>query len=486
MKLSDIYQGECFYSDDFRLLIQGKMEEVLPLIAENSVDAIVTDPPYELGFMGKSWDSTGVAFKKETWERCFKALKPGGYLLAFGGSRTHFRIACAIEDAGFEIRDEIMWLYGSGFPKSENLGIAIDKSYGKNRERQLEFTAWMRSTGISAKTINNATGTNMASHFLTDKEEPGIATADLFDKLRPFLPEVPERIERLVAERTGIEWTDYAKREKIADRTSGEFRFHPGEQKENKPATAPITAPHSEMAKKWDGWGNALKPAYDPVIVARKPFKGSLASNVMNNGVGAINVDECKVASRESEERFPSNVIIDGSDSVDSLFESNGAEASEFFAHIGYSESDGDFPIGIYCTKAGNADRDAGLMAMEEKEVGGGRDNPIQRDKTPRRNIHPTVKPVELMRYLIRLVAPKGAIILDPFMGSGSTGKAVALENLAFAKDYKFIGVEMTSEYLPIAKARIVYAETGKDAKDEAKEAESGFEQLNLFGERNQ
>ena len=244
------------------------------------------------------------------------------------------------------------------------------------------------------------------------------------------------------------------------------------------------------MAKKWDGWGSALKPAYEPVIVARKPFKGSLASNVMNNGVGAINVDECKVASRESEERFPSNVIIDGSDSVDGLFESNGAEASEFFAHIGYSESDGDFPIGIYCAKAGNGDRDAGLIAMEEKEVGDGCDNPIdnpfQRGKTPRRNIHPTVKPVNLMRYLIRLVAPKGAIILDPFMGSGSTGKAVALENLAFAKDYKFIGVEMTPEYLPIAKARMLYAETGKDAKDEAKEAESGFEQLNLFGERNQ
>jgi hypothetical protein len=186
-------------------VFHGDCREVLRSLPDNSVDSVVTDPPYELGFMGKKWDSSGIAYDVTVWSECLRVLKPGGHVLAFGGSRTWHRLAVAVEDAGFELRDSIAWIYGSGFPKSLDVSKAIDKGQGVNRDRQLQFTAWMRSTGITAEQINKATGTAMASHYLTEKSQPAIATADLFDKLRPYLPEVPEAIERLVAERTGIE-----------------------------------------------------------------------------------------------------------------------------------------------------------------------------------------------------------------------------------------------------------------------------------------
>ena len=318
----------------------GDNLEALRSMPDDSIDAIVTDPPYGLSFMGKKWDYDVPSV--ETWRECLRVLKPGGHLLAFAGTRTQHRIAVNIEDAGFEIRDMIAWVYGSGFPKSLNL-----------------------------------------------KDE-------------------------------------------------------------------------------WAGWGTALKPAMEPITVARKPLRGTVASNVLEYGTGGLNIDGCRVATdeqwngyqlendgksvnaygdglnhRRSEShphgRWPANLIHDGSEEVMELLDS----AARFF----------------YCAKASNADRNEGLEGFDSKQQDQGRkdgnpggDNPRNRGLRKRQNHHPTVKPTDLMRYLCRLVTPPGGLILDPYMGSGSTGKAAMLEG------FRFVGCEMEPEYMEIARARIAHA----------------------------
>ena len=333
-------------------LLLGDNREVLRSMPSNSVDSIVCDPPYELGFMGKRWDSTGIAYDVTLWAECLRVLKPGGHLLAFGGSRTYHRLAVAIEDAGFEIRDCIMWLYGSGFPKSHNLG--------------------------------------------------------------------------------------------------GEHQ----------------------------GWGTALKPAHEPIVVARKPLQGTVADNVQAWGVGALNIDGCRVGteggtkavnyyssarityqglmlSNDTEKinagRWPANIILDeeaaqmlDTQSGYSVSKSGGKSGSN--TNLSWYESNADRPrVGhsdsggasrfFYIAKASRSEREAGLNAPPGE----------------RGNIHATVKPITLMRYLIRLVTPPGGTVLDPFMGSGSTGCAAMLEGV------DFVGIELSAEYLEIAERRIVH-----------------------------
>ena len=411
-------------------IYNGSMLDMLEVIEQNSIDSIVCDPPYELGFMGEKWDSSGIAFQSKTWEKCFKVLKPGGYLLAFGGSRTFHRIAVAIEDAGFEIRDTIMWLYGSGFPKSLNIGLAIDKRLG----------------------IDNRTGNS-------NKGAGSKNTAVL---------------------NTGLN-REYEER---------------------------------KAQNKYEGWGTALKPAYEPIIVARKPFKTTVAENIMKYGVGGLNIDECRVeygnetdnrigtdakagGSKESlfgffsnvkdkniqmyklNGRFPANVIHDGSEEATD----NMQDASRYF----------------YTAKASKKDREEGLEALPEGLLR--RMRPDKDDNNPtglnkeerfapvvRKNFHPTVKPTELMQYLIRLVSPKGATILDPFMGSGSTGKAAMFENRERDANYKFIGIDLEKEYCEIAQARIDYAlnKYEYDYQQELKKAEEqGQISFDLFGDVN-
>lgn len=366
-------------------LRNGDCLEELMLLDENSVDSIVTDPPYHLtsivkrfgkegsapakyqndgafqrvsaGFMGQAWDGGDISFKKETWEKCLRVLKPGGHILAFGGSRTYHRIACAIEDAGFEIRDTIMWVYGSGLPKSHNL-----------------------------------------------KDE-------------------------------------------------------------------------------WVGWGTALKPAYEPIVLARKPFKGTIADNILKWRTGCIHIDACRIPTsedltknyksvRKSDAvmgervykmgfrqkkdsvaeatestllgRWPANFIHDGSEEVLALMPETGVSQGgkagnsdaycggfdeEYYADMkpGFGDS-GSAARYFYCAKASRQEKDEGCDA---------------------RNNHPTVKPLDLMRYLCKLVTPKKGIVLDPFMGSGSTGKAAMLEN------FDFIGIEKEKAYFDTARARI-------------------------------
>jgi DNA modification methylase len=358
-------------------LMLGNCLDKMKDIDDNSVDSIVTDPPYGLSFMGKKWDYDVPS--TEIWEEAFRVLKPGGFLLSFAGTRTQHRMAIRIEDAGFEIRDMIAWIYGSGFPKSMNIGKAIDD------------------------------------------------------------------------------------------------------------------------VKQWEGWGTALKPALEPITVARKPIEEkNVAANVLKYGTGGINIDASRVkidpeldASQirtlnssaryddtngqtwgmnkdksgtprvvqvvREEGRFPANLIHDGSEEVTELM----GESARFF----------------YCPKISKADRDEGLDAFEEKSIGG-KGNGIRRvcskcgassleahtchceekdwiNPSTKKNNHPTVKPTDLMRYLVRMVTPKDGTVLDPFMGSGSTGKAAKLER------FNFIGIELDAEYFEIAKARI------EDVKEE-------------------
>jgi site-specific DNA-methyltransferase (adenine-specific) len=310
-----------------------------------SVDAVVTDPPYGLSFMGKKWDYDVPSV--EVWAECLRVLKPGGHLLAFAGTRTQHRMAVRIEDAGFEIRDMIAWVYGSGFPKSLDVSKAIDKAAGVERE---------------------VVGFN--ENWRTSKSE--IACP----------------------------------------------------QQENQ---ATITAPATDAAKQWQGWGTALKPALEPITVARKPLVGTVAENVLQHGTGAINVDGGRVEGG----RWPANFIHDGSEEATDLLK----DSARFF----------------YCAKASKADRDAGCEGLELKVGGGmqGRNDGSMGSITMSRNHHPTVKPTDLMRYLCRLVTPPNGVVLDPFMGSGSTGKAAALEG------FGFIGIERDAEYVAIAQARI-------------------------------
>lgn len=438
-----------YSENDSYKIYNGDMLDMLQVIKPESIDAIVCDPPYELGFMNKSWDSTGIAFKKETWQNCFEVLKPGGYLLAFGGSRTYHRIACAIEDAGFEIRDCIMYLYGTGFPKSMDIAKALEGKLTLGSSNPKDF-----------KKLNGEQITRGNWGYATMQLEQGY-------------------------------------RNKNYD-TEAESETYLGKLE-----------PTTDLAKEWQGWGTCLKPAYEPIIVARKPFKGSVVDNIIKYRVGGINIDGCKIGNEKRtqfsgksngriyseysqknahfetvEGRFPANVILtyDETDfdevcggmpytknntkthSAKNSDNNVNFNASKSVNVIGYEDS-GSASRYFYCAKASKKDRDEGLDAFEERKTTDGciRANvetarKFGANSALRKNIHPTCKPTELMQYLIRLVSPKGATILDPFMGSGSTGKAVMFENRERDANYKFIGIELTDEYLPIAQARIEYA----------------------------
>jgi site-specific DNA-methyltransferase (adenine-specific) len=404
----------------------------------DSIDAIVTDPPYGLSFMGKGWDHgvPGVEF----WTEAMRVAKPGAHLLAFGGTRTFHRLTCAIEDAGWEIRDCVMWLYGSGFPKSLDVSKALDKAAGVDRE-------------VVGMSVNRS---GIGQH----------------------------------GERTdGTNWWVRAE-------------------------YSPITAPATDAARRWSGWGTALKPAWEPVIVARKPLQGTIAANVLKHGTGAINVDACRVGTEggcagagagptvtcfgdglngtfaqpvPGLGRWPANVIHDGSEEVVSMFPANagasapvrGTEptANGFSGAVKFSgmrarvsgEHTFRGDIGsaarfFYTAKADRSDRDEGLQHRDSviRNITNGHGRaPINtskgdgngvRENRPIRNSHPTVKPVDLMRYLCRLVTPPGGTILDPFCGSGSTGKAALLEG------FHFVGIEIEDESAAIARDRIYAA----------------------------
>jgi DNA modification methylase len=513
-------------------LLKGNNLELLPTLADNSIDAIVTDPPYGLGnpdpdyiikaiqlwasgdrshipegkgFMGKSWDA--FVPPPAVWDECFRVLKPGGHLLAFAGTRTYDLMGISIRMAGFEIRDSIGWVYGSGFPKSLDVSKAIDKGTGENKQRQLKFTAWMRSTGITARQIDEVTNTKMGSHYTTHLTQPAIATAELFDKLRPYLPEVPEEIERLVAERTGIEWIAYKNREVVGTQQQGKLAVAPGQDNDRSQVQLDITAPSTPEAQQWQGWGTALKPALEPIVVARKPLIGTVAENVLTYGTGGLNIDASRIGNekisthnapkgtfaggepdrgsdtssyKEHTGRWPANLILDEYTAglLDEQAPKTGSKGTDFtgigdslasdvFTQNGWTKQGKTQGVDLggasrffYVAKASKRDRNEGLEDFEaqrhsdrQKDDGIGGDNPRNRSNNARQNFHPTVKPTDLMRYLVKLITPPGGTVLDPFTGSGSTGKAAILEG------FDFIGIELTEDYWPIIEGRLKHAE---------------------------
>jgi site-specific DNA-methyltransferase (adenine-specific) len=351
-------------------------------------DACVCDPPYELGFMGKGWDSTGVAFDPATWRAVFDKLKPGAHLVAFGGTRTFHRMVVAIEDAGFEVRDQLAWVYGSGFPKSKNVALAIDKGEGH-----------------------------------------------------------PDRGHRIATASA----------------------YHPDGTKEPSGDNLPPYEARSEKAARWQGWGTALKPAWEPICLARKPLVGTVAANVLAHGPGGLNIDatrvehdeECKPMAAQAggdkvfrqggrrEEttelkangRFPANLLHDGSEEVLAGFPATGAaKASDRGARPAMAAGGDLLPDGGI---RGHSD-DGGSAARFFYSAKAG---PLDRIGTA----HATVKPVDLMRWLVRLVTPPGGHLLDPFAGSGTTGIA------AMAEGFDATLIELEPDHIADIERKLAY-----------------------------
>jgi len=478
--------------------------EWLASLPDACADSCVTDPPYELGFMGKKWDNTGIAYDPKVWEQVFRVLKPGGYVLAFGGTRTCHRLACAIEDAGFEIRDRIAaWLFGSGFPKAHDVSKAIDERLRPKHDCE-----------------------DMAMKDF----------CDFYDK-------------------------------QMADIARGVV----GE-----------TASTSAEAQQWDGWNTALKPGYEPICMARKSFDGTVADNVLENGTGAINVDDCRISTEEDisnhgrgadsavskgiygdskaveqhqtdgqkQGRWPANVVLSHHPDckqigTKQIRNASGSTSGKEPSHTGYEntvcygkydrqaflkyadasgqetvedwECHPDCPIKIldeqsgvltsgalsekvqrgnfgqrgiyglsdgsgkgqayestsggasrffYCAKTSREERDAGLYEnFAEAKVNDGRkkdiDNAYQRGITPRKNTHPTVKPLDLMKWLVRMVTRPDGTVLEPFAGSGSTCVAAAIEGM------HFMACDLSAEYVAIAEARVQWARQKALTRDE-------------------
>ena len=365
--------------------------EAMAAMDAASIDAIVTDPPYGLSFMGKGWDHgvPGIEF----WTEAIRVAKPGTHLLAFGGTRTFHRLTCAIEDAGWEIRDCIMWVYGSGFPKSHDVSKAIDKAAGAEREVVGPNPTWRPN-----KNNHSSNGWAPMAYGLAEH----------------------------------------------------------------------ITAPATDAARKWSGWGTALKPAWEPIIVARKPLANTVAENVLRHGTGGINVDGCRI---DATDGYSENAVTQGVNTARTSYDPRQArrtfepsQAGRWPANLIHDGSDevvglmGDAARFFYCAKASKADRDEGCDGLTASRGGAlnmrtdlhAQANGM--DTGPRLNHHPTVKPTDLMRYLCRLVTPPHGTVFDPFCGSGSTGKAAVIEG------FDFIGCELDQDYARIAKSRIAAA----------------------------
>lgn len=443
-------------------LILGDCLEKMKDLPDNSVDAIVTDPPYELGFMGKSWDKTGIANNVEVWRECLRVLKPGGHLLSFGGTRTYHRMASAIEDAGFEVRDMIEWVYGSGFPKSLNIAKMIDKRGGKSVSW---FGKWLRGwrerENILQKEISklfpSKTGglTGCVANWELGLNMPTNEQFNLICKTFNLPFESLEEAERQVIGTTITNKTVY---QNIGGKNeSGEIEITKG-------------------TSEWEGWGSALKPAHEPICFARKPLEKGLtiAENCLKWGTGGINIDESRVGTTGGEThkggfqkqyvgdkvdyenhgvetdltpigRFPANLIHDNSEEVRECFPENvKGEIGRAGRKSGGNYEASSYKVGVV-TETGF--KDNGNASRFFKSI-------IYQSKASKKdrgegNTHATVKPTKLMEYLINMVSRDGATILDPFMGSGTTG--VACKNL----NRNFIGIELDPTYFEIAKNRI-------------------------------
>ena len=410
----------------------GDCIETMNAMPPESVDAIVTDPPYGLGFMGKKWD--GLPPSLEWAEACYRVLKPGGHIAAFGGTRTWHRLAVAIEDAGFEMRDSLAWLYGSGFPKSMNVGKAIDATVltGKSGSRSI------REATDSREVI----GTKMGLPGKSAGQKPGTYFSEAMEA------EDGKDLD-IRAERLGGSIAEGGHRRDLD-----------------------ITAPATPEAQQWDGWGTALKPAFEPIVLARKPLaERTVARNVLAHGTGAINVDACRIAGegalvRPAVQRDDNAVLGKGLGAGEQSEPSGRWPANVLHDHHAAAwvdEQSGHLPAGSRPAKRSpDAARAvygafAGQDGLEATRLdSGGASRFFYSAKAPkseRPNVggvqHPTVKPLAIMRWLIRLVTPPGGTVLDPFAGSGTTIEAALIEG------FDPVGIEMEADYLPLIQHRI-------------------------------
>jgi DNA modification methylase len=484
-------------------ILHGNNLDILPTLADNSIDSIVTDPPYELGFMGKKWDSSGIAYSVELWQQCLRVLKPGGHLLSFGGTRTYHRVAVAIEDAGFELRDSIAWLYGSGFPKSLDVSKAIDKRGGESIGWFGEWLrAWRKQNNISQKEVAAlfpSKSGNLTGCVANWELGLNLPTAEQFTIICRHFNLPFESIEEAQREVIGSKMSGIANKDEKERHTIGA----------SKAIQVDITAPATPEAQQWQGWGTALKPAFEPVIVARKPIEGTVANNVLKWGTGGLNIDGSRIGRQDGDNssagnrtatfgtqdtnsggdgsggwtqndsgRWPANIILDPYTAE--LLDEQSGQSGTTTTKTGQYDSRSEFGGGqinirhpdsggasrfFYVAKTSKRDRNEGLDDLDEKPstkqfMSGVEDEGNNVDGSSRafanpvaKNFHPTVKPTSLMEYLIKLVTPPNGTVLDPFTGSGSTGKAAILQG------FDFIGIEMTEEYLPIIEGRLEHAE---------------------------
>ena len=504
-------------------VLHGDCRDMLQTLPDNSIDSIVTDPPYEIGFMGKGWDGSGVANDPKLWAECFRVLKPGGHVLAFGAARTYHRMACAIEDAGFEIRDSIHWVYGSGFPKSHNVSKGIDRRGGSIvpfAEFRDALANAIKRNNIDKKALTAALGNFMLSHYLTEKTQPALPNLRDYLIIRDFVDLGNQFDSRFIPEADREVIGKSLHKSGIANGTQG-HRTVGGTIAEH----VDITAPATDDARLWEGWGTALKPAHEPIVMARKPFAGTVAQNVLEHGTGAINIDGARIgetvetwpSSRSFASgisagftdgltkgptqptgnapsgRWPANVLLTHNtecgpecmpDCPAREIERQAETASRYYAQPEWAP--GDYLASVYTPKAGKKERNAGLDGMPERLGGsleGGNDK--RKGNKPqlsaRANHHPTVKPVALMRYLIRLVTPPGGLVLDPFLGSGTTAVAAILEG------YDWIGCEITADYLPIITARTANAANDYPANNTIQNPDNTTQtQMGLFDRHDQ
>jgi site-specific DNA-methyltransferase (adenine-specific) len=362
--------------------------KVLKTFEDNSIDSVVTDPPYGISFMQKRWDTNVPS--TEFWKEVLRVLKPGGHLLSFFSTRTYHRGVVNIEDAGFEIRDQLAYAYVSGFPKSQNISLAINKKLGLQQNRGKAF----RTAGAGDRVdIQDANGVS------------------------------------------NMGYKDYK----------------------------------SDEAKEWSGYGTALKPAFEPIVMARKPLsEKTIAENVIRYTTGGLNIDGCRVGDEPSpsvQKRLgspPKESIGSTGWKTPERLNYNVAKDGELLGRwpaniVADGDSLGNYSKFFFCTKASKKDRNEGLEGMEEKNnmrVNAPRMSEEQKTSTKMANIHPTVKGTDLMQWLVRLVTPRGGVVLDPYMGSGSTGKACIREG------FNFIGIEIDEEYYQIAEKRICHEKT--------------------------
>ena len=408
-----------YYADESVTLYLGDCLDVLATLPDASVEAVVTDPPYEVGIAGQAWDRSGIAYSTAMWAECLRVLKPGGHLLSFGAPRTYHRMVCAAEDAGLRVIDQIDWIYIHGKPKGTDLARAIDRRRD-DREAVLRVTAWLAAVrdaaGWTNKRIDALFGfSGMGGLWTTQGKAAIVPTVDQWARLRAeigFSGELDAEVARLNERKhtTGEAWE---RREVIGYRndTGREggrlYGAFSGDQR--------ITAPHSEQAKQWTGWNTALRPAHDPILLARKSTGyDSLVGGLLRHGVGGLNVAACPASGRG----WPTNILL------------------------GHDCPEGPCQPGCPVREVGDAERSFPVFRLNGR-------TPAAERITVNGVTHETPKPLALMRWLVRLVTPPGGTVLEPFAGSGTTLEA------AVAEGFTAIGIEREQPYADLCVARL-------------------------------